>query len=458
MRQGILLADEPQDFAQTAIHLAEDKVFALAQSRLAREIVENRYSLEATYGKFFKALQDLGEMNKKNLLIVSHVQHYIWEGQIWAFGGYAREIDIWADLFPTIKIASPCVEMAPPGDCLPFTRENISVIPTHIPEVNGKLLSKLSILLSLPRLVWQLGRLMRKAGAVHVRLPGSLGAVGAVIAPLFSKRVIAKYAGTWPDFVGEPRTYRLQKRILKSRWFSGPVTVYGEWPEQPPHVIPFFTSVLTKQQIALAREVSAAKELHSPTRVLFVGRLDKGKNAHLLLDALRILKDQGVAFEARVIGDGHQREQLHHQARALKLENQVVFAGAIPFSEVIESYHWGDILVLVSENAEGWPKAIAEAMAFGLVCFGSQRGLIPQMLAEGRGIVVSPITAQNLANNLRDLIDTPQLYKSISQKSAAWSQGYSLEGLREAIRKLLIEKWELPEDTLVLKHSEGNDQ
>jgi len=40
---GILLADKPDVFAQAAIHLAEDPVFALAQSRLAREVVENRF-------------------------------------------------------------------------------------------------------------------------------------------------------------------------------------------------------------------------------------------------------------------------------------------------------------------------------------------------------------------------------------------------------------------------------
>src|ERR1035441_5054943 len=63
------------------------------------------------------------------LLIVSHVYHYRHEGAIYAYGPYTREIDIWADLFPEVRIASPLRNEVPPKDCLPFTRSNISMIP-----------------------------------------------------------------------------------------------------------------------------------------------------------------------------------------------------------------------------------------------------------------------------------------------------------------------------------------
>lgn len=382
-------------------------------------------------------------MGKKDLLIVTHVQHYIWDDQIWAFGGYAREVDIWADIFPSIIIASPCIELSPPGDCLPLTRKNISVIPVQTRENSGILKCKFLLFFYLPRIIWKLSKLMREAWAVHVRLPGNLGAIGALLAPLFSERIIAKYAGTWPNFEGEPKTYRLQKSLLKSRWFSGPVTVYGDWPNQPDHVIPFFTSILTTDQIELAKKASEKKHLHFPSRILFVGRMDRGKNAHILLDALQILKKYNYSFEARIIGDGNQKEELHQQVLDLGLQSRVTFTGAIPFSSVLENYIWGDILVLTSENSEGWPKAIAEAMAFGLVCFGSERGLIPKMLSEKRGVVVDPVTANNLADCLKELLNSPSTYKTISKNATEWSQNYSLNGLRKAIKELLIHSWNL---------------
>lgn len=382
----------------------------------------------------------------KSLLVVSHVQHYQWEGKLWAFGPYAREIDIWADLFSSIIICSPCKNCRPTGECLPFTRTNISISPVEIHGGGSGLSAKLQLISSLPSVIWALYKSMRKAWAIHVRLPGNIGAIGAILAPLFSDRIVAKYAGTWPDFDGEPCSYRLQKKILKSRWFRGPVTVYGHWPNQPAHIIPFFTSILTEDQIIIAKDAAKGRILHSPARILFVGRFDKGKNAHILLDALNELKHSSVPFEARIIGDGIEKNNLHHQSRKLDLEKEVLFTGAIPFLEVLENYKWGDILVLTSENAEGWPKAIAEGMAFGLVCFGSQRGLIPQMLDGGKGKVIWPVTAQNLSSGLREIISSPEEFVEISKRAAAWSQAYSLDGLREAIKELVKEQWHILDD------------
>jgi glycosyltransferase involved in cell wall biosynthesis len=100
------------------------------------------------------------------------------------------------------------------------------------------------------------------------------------------------------------------------------------------------------------------------------------------------------------------------------------------------------VLALVSE-AEGWPKAIAEGMAFGLVCIGSDRGFVPKMLSGGRGLTVAPGDAGALAGLLSAIARDPEQYVPMRRAAAEWSQQYSLEGLREAIRQLLLEKWNL---------------
>ena len=65
----------------------------------------------------------------KNLAIVSHVIHYDYEDHIYAYGPYAREIEIWADLFPKITIAAPSRSEKPPSDCLLIKRNNIEMAP-----------------------------------------------------------------------------------------------------------------------------------------------------------------------------------------------------------------------------------------------------------------------------------------------------------------------------------------
>jgi glycosyltransferase involved in cell wall biosynthesis len=281
---------------------------------------------------------------------------------------------------------------------------------------------------------------MRQADAIHVRCPGNLGLLGTILAPLFSRYLVAKYAGQWKNYPREPKTFRLQKKILRSRWWKGPVTVYGQWPNQPSRIIPFFTSVMTDEQMGRAQAVAHHKKLEEPLRVLYVGRLSADKNVDVLLSAIAKLKAEGSQIQAHIVGDGAQRLILETQANELGLQQTVNFIGAVDFERVLDFYEQAHLSVLVS-NSEGWPKAIAEAMAFGLVCIGSDRGLVPWMLGEGRGFVVPPGDVEALANALRQLVTEPEAYQMMSKRAATWAQQYSLEGVREALRDLLSKQW-----------------
>jgi glycosyltransferase involved in cell wall biosynthesis len=202
--------------------------------------------------------------------------------------------------------------------------------------------------------------------------------------------------------------------------------------------VPFFTSVMTGEQIARAR--ASRRQPSATWRVLFVGRLSKAKNVDVLLDAVALLKDAGVRVACSIVGEGPEREALKTQAVRLGLNGCVRFLGGLDFDQVLGCYEQSDALVLVSE-LEGWPKAITEGMAFGLVCIGSDRGLMPQMLAEGRGIVVPARDARALATALQQAAQHREQSASMAQRAAAWSQQHSLDGLREALRALLSERW-----------------
>lgn len=378
----------------------------------------------------------------QKLLIVSAAVHYRHQGRLYAYGPYAREIDVWADLFPQVAIAAPCRDEAPPGDCLAFTRPNVTVVP-QLETGGDNLRAKLKQVFALPALMWGLSRAMRGAEAIHVRCPANLGLLGVMLAPLFSRYVVAKYAGQWCGYPGEPWAARLQRALLRSRWWRGPVTVYGHWPAQPAHIIPFFTSILTDEQVARARAAATTmrrQHADSALRVLYVGRLYEGKNIEVLLSALGELKERGVALRCELVGEGPLRGALERQADALGLRDVVSFRGGMDFARVLDCYEHADALVLASEN-EGWPKALAEGMAFGLACIGSDRGLMPEMLGEGRGIVVPPGDAAALALALRRIAAAPDAAREMGARAAVWAQRYSLEGLRDALSELFAARW-----------------
>lgn len=379
-------------------------------------------------------------MRPRRLLVVSHVVHYCHDGRLHAFGPYSREIDRWAALFEHVTIAAPCRRAPPPFDALPFEATNLAIASQR--ETGGTTFrAKVAQLLALPALVWTLAAAMRRADAIHVRCPGNLGLLGSVLAPLFSRYVVAKYAGQWSAYPGEPWTERLQRAILRSRWWRGPVTVYGHWPDQPAHVVPFFTSVLTDAQVERARVATSRHLPSAAPRVLYVGRLDSVKNVDVLLAALAHLKAEGIDLDADIVGDGPERTALEQQAVAANLAGRVTFHGAVDLSRVLDYYERADVLVLASE-AEGWPKAIAEAMTFGLVCIGADRGLVPKMLGDGRGLVVPPRDLPALAAALRQIAAAPERYQPMRRKAAQWAQRFSLDQVAHALRGMLAERWD----------------
>ena len=380
-------------------------------------------------------------LERMRLAVVTHVVHYRWGGKLYAYAAYAREIEIWADLFRAVVIAAPVHEQAPPGDCIPLVHQNIAVRP-QLEAGGDSLEGKVGLLLSLPAMIFRIATVLRGADAIHVRCPGNLGVLGAALGPLFSRNLVAKYAGQWTDYPGEARTTRWQKRLLRSRWFSGPVTVYGKWPDMPDHVVPFFTSVLSAEQINRARTAARRAFSNGPLRVLFVGRLTAAKNVAVLLEAIAEVRRLGADVRCAIVGEGPERPSLELLCAKLSLGAFVEFVGGVDFNQTLGYFERSDALVLASET-EGWPKAITEAMAFGLVCVGSNRGLVPQILAEGRGLVVPPRDVNALASAIHNIAIARNDYAPMRERAAAWAQQYSLEGLREALREILVQRWRL---------------
>jgi len=374
------------------------------------------------------------------LLIVTHVLHHSHGNQIHAYAPYAREIDIWAKLFHHVVIAAPVTPSAPVGSVEPIQATNIHL--HSLPSAGGATLrAKLGLVLRLPLILWRLACAMLHADAIQVRCPGNVGFIGAVLAPLFCRRIIAKYAGQWTAYPGEPFSFRCQRRLLSSFWWRGPVLVYGAWPHQPPHVIPFFTSVMTQQQIARARRHCATLQAGAgPLRIIYVGRLTRAKNVHVLLDALAALP---IPFTLRIVGDGPERAALQAQAGRSGIASQVQFTGGVPSDQVLDYFQSAEVCVLASES-EGWPKALAEAMAFGLLCIGSNRGLVPQLLAEHRGLIVPAGDATALAEALLRVSSEREGLLPVRRHAAGWAQQYSLERLQEALLDLLRHRWSIP--------------
>src|SRR5688572_21655859 len=145
----------------------------------------------------------------RTLTIVTAAPHHEWDGRLWSHTPYVREIDLWTHLFERVIIVGPAEKTRPPGDCIPFESDRIEL--RGVPPTGGDhVREKMWQLLALPLLVWRVARAVRAADATHVRCPGNLGLLGALLVPVLSRRMVAKYAGQWTGFPGEKWTVRLQ--------------------------------------------------------------------------------------------------------------------------------------------------------------------------------------------------------------------------------------------------------
>ena len=72
---------------------------------------------------------------------------------------------------------------------------------------------------------------------------------------------------------------------------------------------------------------------------LFVGRMMWYKNVKIIVDTLRLLKQNGMRFRAFFIGDGNDRAAIEQYTRERGLAQEVVFTGAIYDREKIRAYY-----------------------------------------------------------------------------------------------------------------------
>lgn len=185
-------------------------------------------------------------------------------------------------------------------------------------------------------------------------------------------------------------------------------------------------------------------------RILYVGRVSPEKGVHTLAEAFRLLlcendrfeleiagpvgllplsqvrllaNDPHVAALERFYGNGlwgalesqllHARSGYRRSIEALlpgHSQVRVRFLGQLPRDALMGVYHRADVLVIPSLCEEPFGLPVAEGMACGLPCIGSNAGGIPELIEhETTGLLVERGDAAGLAGALRRLARDPAL-------------------------------------------------
>jgi glycosyltransferase involved in cell wall biosynthesis len=156
--------------------------------------------------------------------------------------------------------------------------------------------------------------------------------------------------------------------------------------------------------------------------ILAVGRHVDKKGFDLLVYALAMLRNDGIAFDCRIIGeDGPATAMLAQAVCDHALEGKCRLDPPESRVALKASYEAADIFVLPcriddSGDRDGIPNVLAEAMAMGLAVVSTTVSGIPEIVQNGvNGILVPPDSAEELATAIASLANDALLRTKLGE-------------------------------------------
>ena len=393
--------------------------------------------------RYGEVLDKVASERRPRIVVVSHTEHWRTDdGTIVGFGATTRELDHLATLFSELVHVAPLYDGPPAGMALPATAPNIRFVP--VPPAGGTgIRPKLGAIATVPRWAAVINREMSRADVVHVRCPAGISMVALVVLSLrrSPRHRWVKYAGNWMPPGRDATSYRVQRWWLSRGLARATVTVNGTWPDQPAWVHAFDNPTLTGTEVNRGRTAAESKRPGEPWRVVFSGRLEKPKGAHVAVETVRELRRRGHDVELDLIGDGPLRDWVAGQMSAAGGGSWLRLHGWLTRQELEAILADGHVFLLPTTASEGFPKVIAEAMAFGCVPVTSPVSSIGQVLNEtGGAIVVQP--GGSWVDAVEHVLNGPRI--GFQNQGLAVVGRFSYGTYLERLRRLASNEWGLP--------------
>lgn len=147
-------------------------------------------------------------------------------------------------------------------------------------------------------------------------------------------------------------------------------------------------------------EIGANKSIDCNV-IISVSRLHPIKDYFTVIEALKILKNEGFDFIYLIIGDGPMKKSIQAKIDLYDLKENIFLIGLKANIEIYLSI--ADIFLHSSEG-EGCSNVILEAMYSGLPVIASATGGTPEIVSEQTGFLFKYKSVNDLYNKLRKLL------------------------------------------------------
>jgi glycosyltransferase involved in cell wall biosynthesis len=361
---------------------------------------------------------------------------------------------------PRLVLACPCIHAIPPADMVPITDyPDSGELPVVALRASASLLGAV---FHLPVTVAALWGAVGMTEIVHCGVAGWPIPLGWVVTPIAWLRrrflVVLVESAPWRSRPGMATSikFRIKSALyeamarLCSRVASLAIFTHSGYEKsllKTGHsegcVIP--ASWIDEGAILSRSEAEAAWENKSATpgglRLLFVGRLQEEKGVRVLLEALRLVSNEGLNVELDILGAGELWDECQRLASAWRGPSQLRLLGTVPygpeFFSLLQDYH----AVVVPSLSDEQPRIVFDAYSQALPVLASRTEGLTDCIQEGvTGMLVRPGDADDFAGLIRWASGNKERLRTMGAAALDMARGMTHQTMHRRRCKILLEK------------------
>lgn len=325
-----------------------------------------------------------------------------------------------------------------------FTDTSLKIVPLIAPFGSGitrKLLFPVWFLIQLPKFISQI----IKADIIHAPIPGDIGTIGMLLAPLFGKKIFVRYCGNWRALKTIPEKFwAWYGEKLAGRSIAYLCTGGDSSPpcESNPALKWIFSSSMLQNEV---KEFTQKEFNFNKEYVLVMGgRLIQEKGFGIMIGAIATIAERIPNLKVYLFGDGPDRDIFIKQVEEFGLNNIVKFLGKLNGSQVHQVLAKADVFCFPTYSSEGFPKVVIEAMAHGIPVISTPVSVIPNLINEpGKeaGFLVAQRNVDQLADKIEFYYHNPRIHKLHADNARLIAPVYTLENWVDTINERLNLQW-----------------
>ncbi|MDR3574524.1 MAG: glycosyltransferase family 4 protein [Anaerolineaceae bacterium] len=243
-------------------------------------------------------------------------------------------------------------------------------------------------------------------------------------------RYIYRHADAIVVYGEHVKHYLVSEGVMRERIFVAPHAVDNN----------FYSQLVSTEEQNILKEQLGIKP--NQKIILYLGRMEESKGLTYLIQAFSQVKDQNSILV--LAGEGSLYSELEQQARSLRIQDRIRFAGYVPTNQSVTYYSLAWVFVLPSitltTGKEPWGLVVNEAMNQGLPVIASDAvgaaagGLIRHLI---NGLIVPEKDIAALSESLSLILKDEDLRNTMGRNArqmiSNWDYDHNVEGYYQAI-------------------------